>query len=123
MRLRLPLRDSTRDSAASLASLAAFLKDNRYVLEFWTEGAKGQIANRRVEGPVRADGSGDSTGWRFLPLQGKAIVFVPASLVKSIDAPSAGAPTDSVTRYKVDLSMWDRLGNKTSLQIPFLRAP
>jgi hypothetical protein len=123
MRLRLPLRDSTRDSAASLASLAAFLKDNRYVLEFWTEGARGQIANRRVEGPVRADGAGDSTGWRFLPLQGKAIVFVPASLVKSTDAPSTGAPTDSVTRYKVDLSMWDRLGNKTSLQIPFLRAP
>lgn len=123
MRLRLPLKDSTRDSAASLASLAAFLKDNRHVLEFWTEGARGQIANRRVEGPVRADGAGDSTGWRFLPLQGKAVVFVPASLVKAADAASAGAPTDSVTRYKVDLSMWDRLGNKTSLQIPFLRAP
>lgn len=123
MRLRLPLRDSTRDSAASLASLAAFLKESRYVLEFWTEGAAGQIANRRVEGPARADGAGDSTGWRFLPLQGKAVVFVPSSLVRSTDAASTGAPTDSVTRYKVDLSMWDRLGNKTSLQIPFRRAP
>ncbi|MEK7394914.1 MAG: hypothetical protein AAB214_20330 [Fibrobacterota bacterium] len=122
MKLRMPLRDSTRDSAASLASLGAFLKDNRYSVEFWTEATGKQLTNRPVEGPVRVDAAGDSVGWRFMPAQGKAIVFVPPSLIKDFDGINNATPTDSVSRYKIDLSMWDRLQNKTSLQILFDRA-
>jgi len=122
MKLRMPLRDSTKDSAASLASLGAFLKDNRYSVEFWTEATGKQLTNRPVEGPVRVDAAGDSIGWRFMPAQGKAIVFVPPSLIKDFDGVNNGTPTDSVSRYKIDLSMWDRLQNKTSLQILFDRA-
>jgi hypothetical protein len=57
-----------------------------------------------------------------MPAQGKAIVFVPPSLIKDFDGINNGTPTDSVSRYKIDLSMWDRLQNKTSLQILFDRA-
>lgn len=123
MRLRTPLRSGTSDSIAGLASLATFLKDNRYVIEFWTEGATYQLRNRPIEGPVRVDAAGDSLGWRFFPAAGKAVIFVPKSYLRAQDNRTESAPLETVAHYKIDLSMWDRLGNKTSLQVLFDRAP
>lgn len=123
MRLRTPLRNGASDSIAGIASLATFLKDNRYVIEFWTEGATYQLRNRTIEGPVRVDAAGDSVGWRFFPAAGKAVILVPKSYLRTMDNRTESAPLEAVARYKIDLSMWDRLGNKTSLQVLFDRAP
>lgn len=121
MRLRTPLRNALGDSTAGIASLQTFLKDDRYEVEFWTEGSSGQFRNRRIAGPVRVDAQGDSVGWRFLPGKGKAVVYVPRSLLRDQDNRVDGDALEPVTRYKLDLSMWDRIGNKTSLQVLFGR--
>lgn len=50
-------------------------------------------------------------------------ILVPKSYLRTMDNRTESAPQKAVARYKIDLSMWDRLGNKTSLQVLFDRAP